>query len=281
MDTGTTKHEHVTVVTLNMEYGRTKKRCGVQRGDLLSRSNPDVVLLQESNPSRLQLPSHYELLQFPEKKMDTCERMDIYVNRRSPWDVHERFQLDTLPSVSPRQSKLVTLKHRHTGKRIRVANVHLVGGRYDENDSLGGMLKSNVRTLRRLKNELLTELVQRYHVDIIAGDFNSDLNCFLNGGVVCPSQMAFFRRVAPGKKTHIYQEWNTAPFTYLASQGYRFAADQATLDCRVFTSIFKNHPDAIWFKSTVGTLVAYETMDFLTDQWSDHNGLGVTLRLSR
>lgn len=68
MDTSTTNHEHVTVVTLNMEYGRTNKRCGVQRGDLLSRSNPDVVLLQESNPSHLQLPSHYELLRFPQTR---------------------------------------------------------------------------------------------------------------------------------------------------------------------------------------------------------------------
>ncbi len=52
------------------------------------------------------------------------------------------------------------------------------------------------------------------------------------------------------------------------------ATTEAHKDRSVVTSIFQNHPDAIWVKSSsLGKQRAYETIDFLSPNLSDHNGL--------
>ena len=61
---------------------------------------------------------------------------------------------------------------------MKLANIHLCGGRYDENDFIGGMLVGSINDIHNRKLEILRELVDKYNIDIIAGDFNSDINCY-------------------------------------------------------------------------------------------------------
>ena len=272
-----------TLATLNMEYGKRYRYPSIGPGSLLSQSEPDIIFIQESCPSKMTLSSNYQLLDFSNLNssynMDLSERMDIYINNQSPWKLHHQFQIDTLPRKSPRQSKIVVLVHNSTQKRLVVANVHLVGGRYDEDDRQGGVLKSNLSTLRRLKIEILEHLVAKYQVDLIAGDFNSDLNCYLNKGIVASSQLSFFHKVSPGKSPNIYREWNLAPYNYLQSQGYQLAQRPIKNSEPVYTSIFKNHPDSIWFNPSRGHQKTYNILDFLSSNLSDHNGLQISLEI--
>mgnify|MGYP006227630829 FL=1 len=91
--------------------------------------------------------------------------MDIYVNLDSSWKVVQLFQIDSLPQKSPRQSKIVVLQNQHTHLKITLANVHLVGGRFDENNQLSGFLNTDMPTIQDLKTELLERLLHDYHVD--------------------------------------------------------------------------------------------------------------------
>lgn len=272
-----------TLVTLNMEHGNKNPYEGRSRGNLLCQSNPDVIFIQESCPSRIIMDKHYQLLNFSNinnsYKMDQSERMDIYINSESSWKLHHQFQIDNLPQKSPRQSKIIILKNNLTQRQIILANVHLVGGRYDENDNLGGMLKLELSELRNVKNEILKKLVSQYQVDLIAGDFNSDLNCYLQEGVLSSSQLSFFQNVSPGKSLQTYQEWNLSPYNYLYSQDYQLSTNVSKDSVPVYTSIYKNHPDSIWFKKSLGKILSYNILDFLTPNLSDHNGLQITLEI--
>jgi len=272
---------HFRLVTSNLEHGQRNSHLGSQRGQLLTQSHPDVILIQESTPEKLDLGPSYQLLDYSPidlttSKMDLIERMDIYVHLDSSWKVVQQFQIDSLPQKSPRQSKIVVLQNHLTQKKITIANVHLVGGRYDENDQLGGFLNSDLKTIRQLKIEFLEGLVNQYQVDIIAGDFNSDLNCYLNQGKICPSQLSYFQKASPGKSLQVYQEWNLAPYNYLHSQGYQLAQ---TLPQAKYTSIYQTHPDAIWFRPSSGRQVDYDLIDLLTPNLSDHNGLRISLQI--
>lgn len=266
------------LVTLNLEHGCRNCDCGTLKGILLTQSHPDVIFIQESAPQRLHLGSGYHLLDYSTfnqstSNIDLIEPMDIYVKEDSSWKVIQQFQIDNLPQKSPRQSKIVVLQHEKKKIKITLANIHLIGGRYDENDQLGGFLKSDVSTIHQLKSELLQELVQKYQVDIIAGDFNSDLNCYLSQGQVCSKQLSYFKQVSPGKSFQVYQQWNLAPFNYLHSQGYQLA-DCVYPDTKlVSTSIFGNRPDAIWFKPSKIQSHKHDLIDFLTPNLSDHQGL--------
>lgn len=268
-----------SLVTANLEHGCRNCDSGTLKGVLLKQSHPDVIFIQESAPERLHLGPSYQLLDYSNlehttSNLDLIEPMDIYVNLDSSWKVVQLFQIDSLPQKSPRQSKIVVLQHQHTHLKITLANVHLVGGRYDENDQLGGFLNTDMTTIQDLKTELLERLLHDYQVDLIAGDFNSDLNCYLHQGQLDPHQLSYFQRVSPGKSLQTYQYWNVAPYDYLYSQGYRHAHSPAK-----YTSIFKTHPDALWYSPLTVINPVCQIIDLLTPNLSDHHGLQIKLTL--
>lgn len=263
------------LVTANLEHGRRNCDSGTLKGILLKESQPDIIFIQESTPERLSLGDSYQLLDFPDQNTpsDSSERMDIYYCQNSSWNVTSQTLINSYPQASPRPSLLVTLEHPSTTSFITLANVHLCGGRYDENDQLGGLLRGDLTSIQQLKTELLQDLVENYHVDIIAGDFNSDLNCFLTQGQLCSRQLSFFEKVSPGKSLQVYQQWNLAPFNYLYSQGYQLAYTGSSNGDLMSTSIFGNHPDAIWFKPEKIQYGKQGMIDFLSPNLSDHQGL--------
>ena len=68
-----------------------------------------------------------------------------------------------------------------------------------------------------------------------------------------------------------------APYNYLYSQGYQLAYTGSSNGHLMSTSIFGNHPDAIWFKPEKIQSGKQGMIDFLTPNLSDHQGLSWTL----
>ena len=66
----------------------------------------------------------------------------------------------------------------------------------------------------------------------------------------------------------------SAPYNYLKKNNYILSIDDEVKN----TSLFKNHPDNIWFKDKFEQK-DYKYIDLLSNDLSDHNGIYVELKL--
>jgi len=261
----------ISLVTVDMESGNKNRGRVSQTSELLTRDEPDLVLVQESNCVALDLQDKYQCIEFQAKPSGRVDIVDIYLRHGCQWVQESVNEIVSKLSFTKRSGKMITLQHKTTDQTIRIANVHVCGGRHDENDKIGGMLLGNLKNIRERKTETVREMVDTYKADIIAGDFNSDLVCYLNHGTVQPKHLAYLRRISPQKPTRVYQEWNLAPFRYLSNHGYYLAFDRSIVNKD--TSFYETHPDAIWYRNGCGNQTEYHQIDLLTDGLSDHNGL--------
>jgi len=186
-----------------MEYCNRNKPLIKRKSDLISKQKPDIIFIQESNISGIKL-DNYLYIKFPH--LAKTELMDIYLRKDCNWLKDSIQEITTSLCFTPRSCKIITLKHKTTNQKIKIANIHLCGGRYDENDKIGGMLKGSLKDVRKRKNEIIEILVKTHNVDIVAGDFNSDLICYLNNGTLQNGHLSFFKKIAPKKTYKIYQE---------------------------------------------------------------------------
>lgn len=53
-----------------------------------------------------------------------------------------------------------------------------------------------------------------YNIDIIAGDFNSDLICYLQDELL-QHHLEYFKKISPKTPIKNFEEWNNAPYTFL------------------------------------------------------------------
>lgn len=127
------------------------------------------------------------------------------------------------------------------------------------------MLLGNIKEIRKRKNEVLEKLINNFSVDIIAGDFNSDLICYMNDELL-PQQLCYFKTVSPKTSVEVFKEWNISPYKYLKSKNFNLAIDKSDVK---YTSIYNSHPDSIWFKNN--SLIDYKYIDLITNDLSGHN----------
>jgi endonuclease/exonuclease/phosphatase family metal-dependent hydrolase len=264
----------ISLITINIEYGKRNPKYIKEKSDLIMKYEPDIVLIQESNLKSINIDEKYDLIQFSCKKIK--EKMDIFVKKNSPWKLNSLNHIFSELGHVKRICKIISVKNKETNKQLNIANIHLVGGRFEENDKIGKMLIGNIKTIRNRKNEILEKLIHLNNIDIIAGDFNSDLNCYLNDGNLQEQHLKFMMKVSPKKDLEIYKEWNNAPYKFLKNNNYILSKnnDSNTIN----TSLFNTHPDSIWYKHHLD-IQDYKIIDFLTDNLSDHNGIYVKLKL--
>ena len=111
-------------------------------------------------------------------------------------------------------------------KNIKIANLHLEGGRYTDQ-----ILLTDFDTLLPIKLSLL-ELIIKQQPDIILGDFNSVycsnkilLNKFLEGQYTYFENAVKQSKLTQKDKSNI-KKWNMAPFILLKKYGYTYAKPQ-------------------------------------------------------
>ena len=252
----------ISIVTVNIEHGKKSPIKIKEKSDIITNNNPDIIFIQESNKNSINLDNYNYINYSPNKGY-----IDIFLRKNSDWKQYYITSFNTKYSYTMRTCKIIFVKNINTKKIIKLANIHLCGGRFDENDKIGGMLLGNIKDIHERKNEILKELINIYDIDIVAGDFNSDLICYIQDELL-QHHLEYFKKISPKTSINIFKEWNIAPYKYLESNNYTLALDKSKIK---YTSMFKTHPDSIWFKN--GKQLDYKYVKLIKHNLSDHNGI--------
>jgi hypothetical protein len=189
--------------------------------------------------------------------------------------------------------------------QLKIGIVHLCGGIHDEkgiNNQLAKITDENqddefykeviekmeIDTtdrdfikLIKMKCENIKKLID-YNVDIILGDFNSDIENFL--GTSNESQVNYLKEFKLSDEQ--IKIWNIIIYELLNDKGYYNICGNND-DCLTFykqlhTTIHKTSPDAIYYKKTNLDIIKYNIIDLirsktkdgkLVGEYSDHNAI--------
>lgn len=264
----------LSIVTTNIEYGNKNKKLVNEKSNFISKYNSDLILVQECDRKLLDFSCNYDYIDYCSCKN---EMVEIYLRKDSDWKINSKFEFDTELSYTIRSCKVLELINND--KLIKIANIHLCGGRFDENDNIGKMLIGNIKEIRSRKNEVIKKLIDDFNIDIIAGDFNSDLNCYLNNGNLQKEHLNYFQKISPKKSILTYSEWNVCPYRLLNENNYNLAYNKD--NNYNYTSIYKTHPDSVWYKSNLFNQKDYNYIDLISKNYSDHNGIYVNFFIKR
>jgi len=242
--------------------------------ELIEVHNPDVICLQESK--NLDIPNYTQIyFKGPTPNEGYIHRMlSLYIINDGPLE----YTPDDTPKITTRlcptirDNFVTTLNYKNannTPKEIKIGNVHLCGGRYDESDESVVNAGSDID---QIKTEVLKKMVAA-DADIILGDFNSDAQKE-------PKNIDFL--IKNGFSREQATKWNTSPITYLQTQQYNKVNFGETA-----TSFFNTQPDMIWYKQnlsniesrTVGELPAPNNPLREKAGMSDHIGLLCTFNI--
>ena len=263
--------ECISLVSVNIEYGKRNGKLIKERSEIIMKKDPDLILIQESNLKSINFKEKYDLIEYSIRNIN--EMMDIFLKKNSKWRLESIFDFISELGYVKRICKIIELRSRETNKKLKIGNVHLIGGRFEENDKIGKMLIGNVKTIRERKNEVIEKLIKDHDIDIVGGDFNSDLNCYLEGKVQ-EEHLKFMKKVSPKKDIKIYEEWNISPYNYLKDSDYELSKGNIIKN----TSLYRTHPDSVWYKKSL-IHKDFEYIDLMSDNLSDHNGIYVKYEL--
>jgi hypothetical protein len=239
----------------------------------LSKYKPDIVVFQEASKHKIELPD-YSVIQWGGPRI--YEFMGAVLLNNSDWkNVSEVQKFSTEKCKTNRQVFKITLQHKKDPtKTIKIANIHLCGGRFDEGthqkcNNPPNSLDCQIE-LTNIKNESIAAVVSA-DVDIILGDFNSDVNNYING-----TPLEVQRKYLEKKNWTLKQinTWNTAPFEYLTKAGFKLVQPEDQ------TSWFGGTPDVIWYNPLKYKYIFNNIIDMgattaisQKSGASDHNGV--------
>jgi len=208
------------------------------------------------------LPANYTAIQSTNPNPICC-----IVNSAKGWNLVEyKEEKWTHPDqasedIVPRATLIVTLSHSTSKKTIKVANLHLCGGRFDEVYVNQDPKCSDAEYVANIKNGLIRTALNN-EPDVIVGDFNSDVVCYGDEErkYVQGPQLGFWGSLSPeGQDEEVIKArlmvWNCAPFDLLKQSGYVLAGgDASTINefKEHGTSKYGSTPDAIWYSSKSG-----------------------------
>ena len=140
--------EMISLTTINIENGNRNPKLISERSNLIMKYEPDIILIQESNLSSINLDEKYNLIKYEHKKIN--EKMDIFLKKDSNWILDSVNHIISELGYVKRICKIISIKHKQTNKLLNIANIHLIGGRFEENDKIGKMLIGNIKTIQEL-----------------------------------------------------------------------------------------------------------------------------------
>lgn len=221
----TTNSSNKTISLLSFNiYSRGCKSFDNKLVDkLLKDNNIDVLCTQEDGGDKIYKPiSDYHIIKDIKHKScgnDSFETVGVY--EKMPNSIN--FDNCINSNQVYKHKKINRFSTVFNYENIKIANMHLEGGRYTDQKLLGDFTR-----LMPIKLSLL-KLAIKQQPDIILGDFNSvycsnktRLNLFLKG------QYDYFENVVKNAKLTIKEKqniklWNLAPFMMLKKHGYTYA----------------------------------------------------------
>ena len=273
---GGDSHQSLKIITMNIFNGTNSYY--MQGINTAIQKNPDFIFLQEAI-NEINVDNYtYDV------KGSGSERMGILSKTGNTWEMTSSEIINTNNADSDsnkcntqRDEIIYTITHTSDNTNIKIANVHLCGGGPDER-TYGISESKNPNKLTSIKIEPLKRVINR-DVDIVLGDFNSDLGYYLNykndNNTTLPAQQKIFLKEL-GWDDNMITAWNIAPFVFLTDHGFELARLNDSNGILSKTSQKGNNtPDAIWYKKSKVTLKnnTIALIDLLTTGASDHNGI--------
>lgn len=212
-----------SILSFNI-YSRRCNSFNINLVDKILKDNKiDILCTQEDSGKNIYKPiSNYKIL--PVIKTHSCgdksfETVGVY--EKIPNSINFNNCINS--NQVYKQNKINRFSIVFNYKNIKIANMHLEGGRYTDQ-----ILLTDFKTLLPIKLSLLEDIIKQ-EPDIILGDFNSVycsdnsiLNKFLEG------QYSYFENVVKNAKLtkkdkSNIKKWNLAPFIMLKKHGYTYA----------------------------------------------------------
>lgn len=212
-----------SIVSFNI-FGRDCKMFNSKILDNILKNNKiDILCTQEDSGKYIYNPiSDYKILPVIKNKYcgnKSFETVGVY--EKTPNSVE--FDSCINSNQVYKKDKLNRYSIIFNYKNIKIANLHLEGGRYTDQ-----ILLTDFETLLPIKLSLLEEII-KLEPDIILGDFNSVyssdksiLNKFLEGQYNYFENFVKQSKLTQKDKNNIKQ-WNLAPFIMLKKHGYIYA----------------------------------------------------------
>ena len=242
----------VKIMTLNV-FGGHGTIGGNELQKRIRRQSPDILFLQEPFKS-FKLDGYKHVCSSP------LETVSTFVRRSCRWSFERTDVIKTSKCSTERDATVHTITNGDTS--IKIANVHLCGGRFDEDDHV----TDNIGDLKQTKEEVIKKLIKK-DVSIVAGDFNSDMSHYIKKR--CSSKQKKFL-TSKGWSLKQISTWNKAPFNLLKKNAYEYAP------CSTKTSVYGGIPDAVWYNPRTVELynsVVVEMIDTEREYVTDHNGI--------
>ncbi|CAF0731578.1 unnamed protein product [Rotaria sordida] len=251
-------------MTFNVQFYKTSK-TPKRIASLIFNHQPDVVCLQENIQyydwtmakfAPLNLSSYYMLAAECEADKHPYSHLSntIYVHQK-----HSKY-VQTLHSINlmifnetQRCAAVIQLYN------TKISNVHLCGGRYDD---------QKYEYLQEHKHLQLERLIKTYNPDIIMGDFNGE-----------DSDEAAMKQLDQYSFYKMLNETNKALFVHYYMSGARYLRDQTTYvpaykeSSIGVTSAFGGTPDWIYVKNLTRLTGKIYNYDTITTNLSDHNAV--------
>ena len=235
--------------------------------------NPTIICTQETNNNfytRMNT-KNYELKHT--NGNTRTERIDFYLKNDSDITALPTFiPLSSTICNTPRTDIIITIQYTN----IKIGIVHLCGGRTDENVFAGILasltdINEKKKKIKQIKEEQIQKMIHQ-DVDIILGDFNSDIEHYL--GNSNQKNMEYLEKKLLDHD--IIDFYNKVPFDLLEKSGYNLLCGDKQNSLIFYiphTSVYGTSPDAIYYKSTKLIVNDFKIIDLLTGELSDHNGI--------
>jgi hypothetical protein len=259
-----------SIVTANLFQKNTKALA-----DKITTYSPKIICTQETHNN---FNKHMNTKKYTLKHTNgniVSERIDFYLKNDSDITIEAtQDKLSTINCRTDRDDLIITTTYN--GVEIKIGIVHLCGGKYDEPAFIQKITEQGISTnneiiqeIRKIKEEQIQKMIDK-NVDIILGDFNSDIEHYL--GTLNTKQQGYFNNI--NFHDYMIEAWNKIPFTLLKDNYYLPVCNET---CTTFytphTSVYGTSPDAIYYKSTKLIVNDFKIIDLLTGELSDHNGI--------
>ncbi|CAF0732678.1 unnamed protein product [Didymodactylos carnosus] len=123
------------------------------------------------------------------------------------------------------------------------------------------------------KNELKL-LVDKYHPDLIVGDFNAETDVNFSKNIL--KNYDIYKNATQSKREKQFLDYYMSASNYLKSLNFKPAYTEQQVKQ---TSVFGGVPDWIWTKVGAEDVINFQIGDALSENLSDHNAVMVTFKI--
>ena len=252
------------VATVNL-FNNEGKRMIFTLEKELNIHKPDLVVFQEAG-TKFDIKG-YDNIQWSGGETK-YENMAAALRHNTEWTSVQIKTFRTNLCNTLRDVVQIILKNKQNPAiQIKIGNVHLCGGRYDEEVS---QYKTNYNLIKT-KEEGINLL---HECDIVLGDFNSDIHYFLNKNPNKQQEIFLKDKLWTDEQIEI---WNTTPYKLLERKKLKLVPPEEK------TSFFGGTTDVIWYKNNKLLLanngiinMGIQNAKRQEDGASDHNGVYAT-----